>query len=220
MRVAFVSQERCRVLDTWDVTGLRGTGSHDFVIDTIDVAERYTMGFPESERYADGPLYRLPATALLGPGVSSVCLGLGRAAIDDLVETATVKRPALSRALLRERASVPLVVAEAEATLQAARLYLFSALEEVWRAGVAKEEVSMAARTGLRLACWNAGQAGLRATDLMFTAGGSSAAYRGSRLERAFRDVHVAVSHVTIGPMAQEAAGRMMLGLEPTVPLI
>ena len=46
-------------------------------------------------------------------------------------------------------------------------------------------------------------------------AGGGSAIYESSPLQRRCRDVHVATQHMIVGPATWELAGRVLLGLEP-----
>ena len=67
----------------------------------------------------------------------------------------------------------------------------------------------------LRLAASEAVAAAARAVDLLYAAGGASVNYTNSPLERCFRDIHVVPAHVTVSAQMTEAAGRVLLGLEP-----
>ena len=111
-------------------------------------------------------------------------------------------------------------VADAEASVRAARELLLGAVTSMWETVAGGHDATIEQRIGLRLACWHAARSSVHATDLMFEAAGSTAAYRNRRMQRIFRDVHVAASHVTVGPVAHEAAGRAMLGIEINAPLI
>ena len=51
----------------------------------------------------------------------------------------------------------------------------------------------------------------------MYTLGGGTSVYRESRLQRIFRDVHVATQHMMVGPSTMEVVGRLLLGLETDV---
>ena len=56
MRVVYVPTEKVTILDdTWDVSGLVGTGSHDFVIEEVFVLDGYTWqfapGIPRGKHY-------------------------------------------------------------------------------------------------------------------------------------------------------------------------
>jgi hypothetical protein len=54
--------------------------------------------------------------------------------------------------------------------------------------------------------------------DKVFHAAGTNAIYTRMPLERAFRDVHVAVQHAAALPLYFESAGKVLLGLRPGDP--
>jgi len=49
--------------------------------------------------------------------------------------------------------------------------------------------------------------------DLMYEAGGATAIYAESPLQRRFRDVHVVTQHILVAAPTYELAGRILLGL-------
>src|SRR5262249_44867562 len=99
-----------RILDTWTVSGLRGTGSHDLeVADVFVPAERAVSLITDRPR-AEGPLFRFPVFGLLALGIAAVATGIARAAIDALVDIAGAKTPTGSKRLLGERAVIQLQV--------------------------------------------------------------------------------------------------------------
>ena len=66
------------MIDTWNVAGLRGTGSHDFEVKDATVpAERSASLITDSPR-CDGPLYAFPVFGLLALSIASVGLGIAR----------------------------------------------------------------------------------------------------------------------------------------------
>jgi len=48
----------------------------------------------------------------------------------------------------------------------------------------------------------------------MYLLGGGSSIYATSRLQRCFRDVHVATQHMMVAPPTYELSGRFLLGLD------
>jgi indole-3-acetate monooxygenase len=76
VRLVYVPADRARILEeTWDVSGLVGTGSHDFSIDGVFVPDRYTWPLGPGMtlgRHYDGPLYRFPLVGLYRLPVSAV----------------------------------------------------------------------------------------------------------------------------------------------------
>jgi indole-3-acetate monooxygenase len=157
-------------------------------------------------------------TLLFVFALAAVTLGVARAAIDAFVELAGGKTPMGSTALLRERSSAQADIARAEAMVRAARALLVEAVEEQWAEIAAGQAPSLAKRAAIRLASTFAGEASVRAVDLVYAAAGGSAIYESSRIDRCFRDVHVAVQHIGLTANNYELAGRVLLGLDPGTP--
>jgi alkylation response protein AidB-like acyl-CoA dehydrogenase len=105
-------------------------------------------------------------------------------------------------------------LAQAEADLRSARLFYYDALDQAWQCAVAGEEVSLEMRSNLRLATTHAVIQSAAVVDVMYKLGGGSAVYEKSRLQRHFRDIHVATSHIMVAPSTLETVGRLMFGLE------
>jgi alkylation response protein AidB-like acyl-CoA dehydrogenase len=206
-----------RILDTWTVSGLRGTGSHDIAVDDVFVPAGYTVSLTTDRPRHTGPLYAFPVFGLLALGIAAVAVGIARQAIDELTRLAAGKTPTGSRRVLAERAAVQAAVAEAEATLRAARAFLYDAVGEAWTAAQGAGEIAVGHRIGLRLAATYATTSAARVVDLMYNAGGGSVIYAASPLQRHFRDIHVVTQHMMVAPATYELAGRLLLGLPTDV---
>jgi alkylation response protein AidB-like acyl-CoA dehydrogenase len=203
-----------RIIDTWTVAGLRGTGSHDIAVDDLFVPAARSFSLITDRPTRTGALYAFPVFGLLALGIAAVTLGIGRAAIDELVRLAGVKTPSGSRRRLAERAVIQVAIAEAEAVLGAARALVFEAVATAWAAAKAAGTIDVRLRARLRLAATHAAIAAARAVDLMYNAAGGTAVYATSPLQRHFRDVHAATQHVMIAPATLELVGRVLLGLD------
>ena len=203
-----------RIIDTWTVAGLRGTGSHDIAVEDLFVPHERSFSLVTDPSLHARPLYAFPVFGLLALGIAAVTLGIARGAIDDLVELAGAKTPTYSRRLLGERATVQADVARAEATLGSARALVFETIDEAWTRAQTAGTIDVRARARLRLAAAHAATAAAKAVDLMYVAGGGSVVYASSPLQRRFRDVHVATQHVLVAPATLELVGRLLLGLE------
>ncbi len=212
--LALVPRERVEVIDTWSVSGLRGTGSHDMALDAVDVPAGRAASLITGRPLADGALYAFPPFGLLAVSIAAVTLGIARAALDDLAALAGVKVPTLATRKLAERAGTQSGLAQAEAGLRAARALLLAAVEDAWAAARAGGAISVELRAGLRLAATHAVGASAAAVDTAYGLAGGSAIYETSPLQRRFRDVHAATQHLLVGPATWELAGRTLLGLE------
>src|SRR3990172_1429706 len=114
----------CSILDTWYSTGMRGTGSADFVVEDVFVPEHRTFPLFTAQARVPGPLYKMDIAAHFFTALTNVGLGIARAAIDSFVELAKVKTPTLSQTGLAARPTVHAEVARAEARYQSARAYM------------------------------------------------------------------------------------------------
>ena len=99
--------------------------------------------------------------------------------------------------------------------MDAARALVRESVAEAWEEAAASGAVSLSRRAALRRAATHATTASAAAVTSMYEAGGGSAIYDSSPLQRHFRDVHVATQHMMVGPATWELAGRIALGLEP-----
>ena len=224
MRLIFIPREKATILDdTWNVSGLVGTGSHDFVIESAFVPESYTWRFapgtPRGKHYA-GSLYGFPLIALLRLPVSAVALGIAQGAVDACLTLAPAKRAPIGTGVLRDQPTFQARIAEAVALVGSSRAWLHAAIQRAWNTTLAGESVSLAERGELLLAAVNATRRAAEAVQLVYTLAGGSANYRHSPLQRALRDVHAVTQHVGMAPQQYEEAGRILLGLQPVQPLL
>ena len=67
--------EACEIIDTWNVGGLRGTGSHDVVVRDVFVPNSYGSGFTDPYVLPE-PRYRIPPFSRVIPGLGAMALGI------------------------------------------------------------------------------------------------------------------------------------------------
>lgn len=214
-REVTVPREAFTVKDTWKVSGLRGSGSHDVVVADVFVPQEFVTSVLFQRGHATGPLTRFPFSSRLAYNKVGVALGIARAALDGFAELAGAKTPYLSGRKLRERPQAQLAMADAEATLRAGRAFCFEQVQAMWEAAAAGDEIDLRQRALLRLACSKAVEWSARAVEIVHHEAGASANFQANPLERQFRDVHVVGQHVTVSHQWYEGAGRVLLGLEP-----
>ncbi|MGI9023805.1 MAG: acyl-CoA dehydrogenase family protein [Acidimicrobiales bacterium] len=218
-RMAFFRTADATIVDTWHVSGLRGTGSDDFAVTDLDIPLRHTMAFA-FQPWPGGFLWRMPPMALFFAPMAAVPLGIARSAIDELVRLAAEKTPYRSSRRLAERDVVQSMVARAEAAVRSAGAFLREALDEVHAEARRGNDVTMRQRALVRLAVVNSAQAGVLAVDLCAEAAGSTSLFTTSPLQRHLRDVQAVRQHVVLAFPGLETVGRVLLGLEPDTPLL
>jgi alkylation response protein AidB-like acyl-CoA dehydrogenase len=203
--------------DTWYAAGLRGSGSLDFSVDGALVPVDRTIQPGITRPSIDRPLGAFPNFALLAAGVAAVSLGIGRRALDEVVELAGAKRPLFSSRTLAQSGFTQVEVARAEAGLRAARAFLHDELGRSWDVACAGGRVGLESRVGIRLACVHAASAGVAAADSAYTLAGGSSVYDSNVLQRCLRDVHVTTQHIMVAPKLHETLGKLLLGLDADV---
>ncbi|WP_125264521.1 acyl-CoA dehydrogenase family protein [Streptomyces alboflavus] len=202
-----------RILDdTWQTSGLRGTGSHDVVAEDVFVPTHRTLSLSDGP-VVDAPLYRFPVFGYFALAVAAAALGNARGAIDDLLDLAGRQVPDGARRTLAEKAVTQAAVAQAEAALRAARALFYAAIEDAWRAARSGGTVTVDLRTGLRLAATHAARTSADVVRSMYDLGGGSAIYDDSPLQRRFRDATTATAHIQVSQSTWETTGRILLGI-------
>jgi indole-3-acetate monooxygenase len=218
LRALWVPRKSVTIVDTWSVMGMRGTGSQDFTVEEVFVPSRRSR-LSDDPPAETGPLYNQRAWYVnLWTPAAANALGIARGAIDNLAQIAATEASTMSANLLRDRSMVQTRIAEAEAIVNAARAYVFDAVGRLWNTLSAGTTPSDQEITQGRLALVHAMHEAVRAVDKVFHAAGTNAIYTSLPLERAFRDIHVAVQHAAGLPGYFESAGKMLLGLRPADP--
>ena len=219
-RAVFRRDEIEVVPGSWDVTGLRGTGSFDWTAKDVFLPERRTMihaGMPLDNQWSRWPglTYALPSVCWVGPHHSSVITGIARAGIDALIELAVDKTPRGRSGLLCEYPQVQDAVGRADAILNAGRAYRSAMITELWNTIAAGKETTLEQRARCRLASTHAADCAREAMDLVYRWGGSTSFKRPTRLAECWRDLHVVGQTQTVGPEWYPIGGRIYLGLDP-----
>jgi len=195
-RFVYVRREEVEIQDTWDAAGLRGTGSHDVVISDLAVPARQTaMPIFDTAPHA-GPWWRLPFFCMARTFMVGFPLGVARRALDELEALAPTKRRGVAATTVAEDRVAQVEVARAEGGLQAARAFVFDALDEAWSAASEGSPVPASIDDRVKLATQQAMRAAVDAVDTAYRLGGAGAVYDSHPLQRCFRDIHAANQHI------------------------
>jgi indole-3-acetate monooxygenase len=206
---------------SWNVAGLRGTGSFDWTVDNVFLPERRVMvhaGVPLDNQWSrwPGTTYALPAVCWVGPHHSAVITGIARAGIDALIELAGGKQPrGRPVGLLCDNPQVQDAVGRADAILNAGRAYRSTMIAKLWNTIAAGRETTLEQRARCRLSSTYAGDSAREAMGLVYRHGGSTSFQRESRLAECWRDLHTVGQTVTIAPEWYPIGGRVYLGIDP-----
>jgi resorcinol 4-hydroxylase (FADH2) len=213
--------------DTWEVIGLAGTGSKTLVLDKVFVPKHRVLLFadaaagrsPGSKRYAN-PLYAVPVYCHVSACLAATAVGAARGVVDDFVAGT---RGRLTRGSvtggnnrMAEFASIQIRVAEAAASVDAARTILLRDLEDIAREVRQSGEGSVQQRIINRRGQAFAVDLAVRSVDLLNAATGGHGLALSNPIQRAWRDVNAVARHVSVNWDSVAAMyGQMALGLEP-----
>lgn len=223
MVTLLTEQRNVQILDTWDVSGLCATASNDFVMQDVFIPEATALGLiAQPNHHYQSPVYRLPFMALFGWPMGAVALGIAQHAIDELLEMSATKVPAggAGAPRLAERPVFHLHLSEAIAAVESARAWFHACMAECLAVAEAGQTADLSLRNRTQLAASNATRSASRAVELMYLAGGGTANFRKSPLQRCMRDMHALTQHVGTNPTSWELAGAIAAGLPPTNPLL
>ena len=190
-----VSSPGVTVLDNWDTLGMRGTGSNDVTLEDVFVPEERVLA-NRPYGVVDPPLQVIASIAF--PIISGVYLGVAESAYEYAV--ATVAKP--------EDPTTQRQVGLMSHKLRIAKWALDGALEVVGDDPAPSMETFAAVMAMKR----EVAIAGAEVCDIAMELAGGPAFFKGSPIERAYRDIRAAKFH----PLSPEAtlthAGRLALG--------
>lgn len=214
-RWMYMPVAECEIIDTWHVTGLRGTGSHDFAVADVFVPEERSCpdsitGMPgfAGPRYHPGPLYEV-GLHVVSTAFPALSLGIARGALDAFV--ALVSGAGGVKSHLRDNPAIHAELGQAEAQLRAARAFLYETVRAAWESAVQTDHIPTEQRVLMRLAARHACITAAQVVEAIWYAAGALAIFESNPLERRFRDVHTAAQRVP--PTIYGDAGRLLLGL-------
>ncbi|MCH2626143.1 MAG: acyl-CoA dehydrogenase family protein [Acidimicrobiales bacterium] len=214
---AFFRPEEITILDNWHTSGLRGSGSNSYVVQDLDLSD-YRIATVEALRgspLADLPVYRFPRFGYLALPIGAIALGMARDSIDEALGVAKGKTPTGSSRTLAGRPAFHRQVATADASLRAARLAFYAAIQDAWHE--AHQQIgTLETRRLLRTSTVHAVTTSIEVIDLMYTTVGGTSVFEESPLQRHFRDVHVASQHMMVAEPVMELAGRVMSAIDDT----
>ncbi len=217
-----------RVIDTWHVSGMVGTGSNDIAVDKLFVPEARAIpmasllnGRGPGSRDYESPHYSMPMLPFLAMTAAISALGAARSAREAFRARLEAHVRMGSEARQAEKPAAQIRLGRADATIAAAEAINRKAGRDNVAAGplALKEQVSRRIEARAQIAL---GVSLCReAVSCLGEAAGSAAQMLDQPFQRAVRDLNVIASHVVFDvDMAFELRGRDLVGLAPNSTLI
>jgi alkylation response protein AidB-like acyl-CoA dehydrogenase len=218
LRIAVFSPDQVVIEDTWNVSGLIGTGSHHFHADDVFVpADRTVDPLADLDPCVDAPLLHIPPPAAFSMGIASVATGIAQGALDDIVALAAAKVPLLAPAPLATSALFQQELARAETAMRATRSLLYETAADAMAVVRGGSMLSLEQRARIRAtAVWVTEQAA-EIVDTAYRSGGGSSIYADNSLQRRFRDIHALTQHFLVKRDTLTTAGAIFTGQDVQV---
>jgi 3-hydroxy-9,10-secoandrosta-1,3,5(10)-triene-9,17-dione monooxygenase len=198
-----IPKAQCEIIDTWHVAGLAATGSRDVRVDDVFVpAHRFVPVELLREGGGPGldanpaPLFRLPLIAVNPYAVLAPMLGIAEGALEQTLEGVKTRRLVKVAGTAAEQQVVQLRIAEAAAEIDAARALILADCREAMACVERGEPMPVSLRIRVRRNQGFAAKLLMSAVDRLFTSAGGRGIYLDHYMQRAFRDVHAAGSHL------------------------
>lgn len=204
---------KAKIDRNWDVIGLKGTGSHDIVVDRVVVPPEWTF-IRGGRSSLDDPLYQYPTMALAAQVLAVVALGTARGALDILIDLAGGRSSITGAANLADRPYFQTDIAKAEALLRSARAFFYDITEESYATLLTGGELSVEQRALLRLASTNAARAGADVAQAVYRLSGTTGIASDHMLARHMQDAMVVPQHAFLSDGTWQNAGRVLLHLD------
>jgi alkylation response protein AidB-like acyl-CoA dehydrogenase len=212
-RIAVMPRDAVRIDPNWNVNGLKGTGSHDIVVDDVFVPLEWT--FVRGGRSSlDTPLFRYPSLALAAQVLAVVGLGVARAALDEITAIASGRTSITGAPVLADRAYVQIEIAKNEAALRSARAFFFEATDEAFARLAAGDDLDRERTMHLRLASSHAARTGADVARAAYTMSGTTGIFTDHPIARYMQDAIVVPAHAFLSEGTWQSAGRVFLGLD------
>ncbi|NGX97718.1 MAG: acyl-CoA dehydrogenase, partial [Candidatus Afipia apatlaquensis] len=220
-RIFLLKQSDYKILDTWNSTGLKGTGSNDVEAKDVFVPDYMTLavkdvagGATPGSAVNPGALYALPVFSLFPFVLSGAGLGNAQACLDDYVGIAKHRASTYNRAKLGDLQTTQIKIAEASAKIDAARLIMRRTCIEAMSDARHGTVPDLSEKTKYRRDGAYSVNLCTEAVSTLFSASGARGLYTTGALQRQFRDAHAINAHIAFSfDAAGTNYGRVALDL-------
>jgi indole-3-acetate monooxygenase len=211
-RIFVLPVEKVKLIDNWNVMGLRATGSIDYTIDSVYVPDSYTHFAVTDVPKRGGSLYSVGIVGFAAMCHSGWACGIGRRLLDELASYVRTRggrtgTQSASESFLEQ-------YAKAEGTYRSARALVYEVWGEMSQLMERGERPSVRLQSLVRLAMAHVQWASHDVAMFVYAAAGTTG-LRAGTIQRLFRDMHAGTQHLIASPPVFRALGRELAGLAP-----
>jgi len=213
------------VEDSWNVVGLRGTGSKDVIVRDAFVPDYRTMdagevmdGTAQRKAGMSSTLYLMPWSTMFPLGITSAVIGIAEGALAAHLDYQRDRVGAYGA--VKDDPYVMYAIGEAAADINAARQELLANVDRIYAIVDSGKEVSFEDRAAGRRTQVRAAWRAVAAVDQIFARSGGNALRMDKPLQRYWRDAHAGLAHaIHIPGTPYHASALSSFGVDPEGPL-
>jgi 3-hydroxy-9,10-secoandrosta-1,3,5(10)-triene-9,17-dione monooxygenase len=216
------------VADSWDVVGLRGTGSKDIIVKDAFIPENRVMAF---SGFLDGthttnagitnPTYLIPFTTAFPMGITSAVIGIAEGALAAHLNYQR-SRVQVTGVKATDDPYVLSTIGAAAAEIRAARVAMLDNVSRFYDAAAEGRSISFAERAASRQTQVSAAWRAVRAMDEVVARSGGNGMRMDNPIQRFWRDGHMGLAHAihVPGPVLHVSAMTEIGVTPPPGPLL
>ncbi|MCA9509833.1 MAG: acyl-CoA dehydrogenase family protein [Myxococcota bacterium] len=209
----FAAKDAVEMKGNWDVLGLRGTGSFDYVIPEQVIEEGRTFFLFDPQVRTGGALFRLGATALAGLGHAGWGLGVAQRALDEIEHLATGGRARLNGGAIRDQAVFQRSFGEKQMALRSVRLLAHDVFGGIVERLAAGEPMSKAMNADVMGSVAYLTQVAQDVVLFAYQWAGSNGLRNPSVVQRCFRDMFTGGLHLYVDRKSYEDVAKERMGV-------
>lgn len=188
--------------DTWDVVGLKGSGSKDVKVEGAFVpdyrvveAAKMHDGLYSEERQPGRPLYRMLFALLFSAGISAATIGIAEGALSAFDEF-TARRVSIGRGMPKTDPFQMAGFGEVAADIEASRVHLLHITSDFYDHVAGGGEVTMAQRLTYRRSQVRAARRAITAVERLANLAGAGSLFMDQPIQKYWRDLHAGGNHI------------------------
>lgn len=189
------------VEDSWDVVGLRGTGSKDIIVEDAFIPDYRVIPFADmmngsapKKAGLTNPTYHVPFSTAFPLGITSAVIGIAEGALAHHMAYQRT-RVQITGTKIKDDPYVLYALSEAAAEINASRVAMLDNVSRIYDKVEAGQEISFGERAVSRRTQVSAAWRAVRAMDEVVARSGGNGLRMDNPIQRFWRDGHMGMVH-------------------------
>ncbi|MGP5209573.1 acyl-CoA dehydrogenase family protein [Psychrobacter alimentarius] len=213
-RIAVMPADQVTIDETWDMIGMRATGSHDVVVNDVNVPSEWTL-IRGGKLNLTEPLFNYPSLSLAAQVLAVTTLGMAREALRIITAEAAGRKSVTGAPNIGEREYVQIAIGKAEAQMHASKAFFYEATDDAWATIIAGGTPSDEQINQLRLSTSHLTHTCADVVKTVYKLMGMTSAENSHAMTRIYRDASLVGQHAFMGEVTFRNAGAMAFGHKP-----